>query len=310
MKNQTKGSILLFLTTFIWGATFVMQEKATESIGPFEFQAVRSLIGSLVLIPVIAILDLIKKKNGNYIAPTKAENRQLLVGGVVCGFFLCIASCLQQAGIALGTTPGKAGFITALYIIFVPILGLFLGKKVQPSFWLCILLALGGLYLLSAADGLGNIELGDLLMLLCALAFGFQILAVDHFAPMVDCLKLSCIEFFFSGLFSSIPMLIFEGGLHPEKITAAIVPILFAGLLSCGVAYTLQTVGQKYSDPAIGSLIMSFEALFAALTEAVIKWRLPSGRESLGCLLMLCAILLSQLPQKNKTHFEKKELSH
>lgn len=311
MKSNTKGSLILLLTTVLWGFTFVAQDLAMEIIKPYTFQAVRSLIGSLVLVPVILIIDGIKKKNGTYVPPTKQENRNLLVGGLVCGFFLCIASCLQQVGIAVGTSGGKAGFITAMYIIFVPLFGLFMGKKVQPHVWLCVAIAAVGLYLLCIKSGDLRFETGDLLVLGCAVAFGFQILAVDHYAPCVtDCLKLSALEFLVSGLLTVIPMLIFEGVGELTLVPAAIGPILFAGVLSCGVAYTLQTIGQKYTEPAIASLIMSFEAVFAAIGGtfvALFNWfgvdaAIMSGREFIGCGVMLVAILLSQVnfPQKKK----------
>ena len=304
MKSNTKGSLILLLTTVLWGFTFVAQDLAMEVIRPYTFQAVRSLIGSAVLVPVILILDGIKKKNGTYVAPTKEENKTLLTGGLVCGFFLCIASCLQQVGIAVGTSGGKAGFITAMYIIFVPLFGLFIGKKIQPHIWLCVVLASVGLYLLCVKSGDLSFEMGDLLVLGCAVAFGFQILAVDHYAPRVtDCLKLSALEFLVSGLLTVIPMLIFEGVGELSKAPAAIGPILFAGVLSCGVAYTLQTIGQKYTEPAIASLIMSFEAVFAAIGGtfvALFNWfgvdaEIMSGREFAGCGVMLVAILLSQV---------------
>lgn len=311
MKSNTKGVLILLLTTVLWGFTFVAQDLAMEIIKPYTFQAVRSLIGSLVLVPFILILDGIQKKKGTYVKPTKQDNKTLLLGGLVCGFFLCVASCLQQVGIAVGTSGGKAGFITAMYIIFVPIFGLFLGKKVQPHVWLCVALAAVGLYLLCIKGGDLRFEMGDLLVLGCAVAFGFQILAVDHFAPrVIDCLKLSALEFLVSGLLTVIPMLIFEGVGELTLVPAAIGPILFAGVLSCGVAYTLQTIGQKYTEPAIASLIMSFEAVFAAIGGtfvALFNWfgvdaEIMSGREFIGCGVMLVAILLSQVnfPQKKK----------
>ena len=311
MKSNTKGVLILLLTTVLWGFTFVAQDLAMEIIKPYTFQAVRSLIGSLVLVPFILILDGIQKKKGTYVKPTKQDNKTLLLGGLVCGFFLCVASCLQQVGIAVGTSGGKAGFITAMYIIFVPIFGLFLGKKVQPHVWLCVALAAVGLYLLCIKGGDLRFEMGDLLVLGCAVAFGFQILAVDHFAPrVIDCLKLSALEFLVSGLLTVIPMLIFEGVGELTLVPAAIGPILFAGVLSCGVAYTLQTIGQKYTEPAIASLIMSFEAVFAAIGGtfvALFNWfgvdaAIMSGREFIGCGVMLVAILLSQVnfPTKKK----------
>ncbi len=301
MKSQIKGNILLFMTTLIWGCTFVAQDVAMEFIGPFEYQAVRSMIGAIVLLPVIFILDFKKKREGSYEPMSVECKKELIFGGIVCGFCLCIASCFQQVGIAYGTSAGKAGFITAMYIIFVPIIGLFMRKKVSPHFWLCVALAVAGLYLLCITGADRGITIGDFLTLMCAIAFAFQILAIDRFAPRVDCLKLSCIQFFVSGAFSAIPMFIFEG-FNPDKIMAALFPILFAGVLSCGVAYTLQTIGQKYTEPTVGSLIMSFESFFAAVAEAVILWRLPATREIFGCILMLGAILLSQIqfPSKKK----------
>lgn len=294
MKSQIKGNILLFLTTLIWGCTFVAQDVAMEHIGPFEYQAVRSIIGAVVLLPVIFILDFKKKLDGSYKPMTIATKKELIFGGIVCGFCLCVASCFQQVGIAMGTSAGKAGFITAMYILFVPIIGLFFGKRVRPHFWLCVALAVAGLYLLCITGADKGVTVGDFLTLMCAIAFAFQILAIDRFAPRVDCLKLSCIQFFVSGVFSAVPMFLFEG-FNPDKIVAALGPILFAGVLSCGVAYTLQTVGQKYTEPTVGSLIMSFESFFAVVAESVILWVVPSGREILGCVLMLVAILLSQM---------------
>lgn len=304
MKSNTKGSLILLLTTVLWGFTFVAQDMAMDAIKPYTFQAVRSLIGSLVLIPVILVLDGIQKKKGTYIKPSKEQNKTMLVGGAVCGFFLCVASCLQQVGIAEGTDGGKAGFITAMYILFVPIFGLFLKKKIQPHIWLCVAIACVGLYLLCVKSGSGlSFALNDLLVLGCAVAFGFQILAVDHFAPRVtDCLKLASLQFLVSGLLTVIPMVIYEGFGELANVSRAVGPILFAGVLSCGVAYTLQMIGQKYTEPAIASLIMSFEAVFAAIGGtfvALFHWfgvesSVMSLREFIGCGVMLIAILLSQ----------------
>ena len=295
MKNQTKGSILLLITTLIWGCTFVAQDLAMEVIGPCAFQTVRSVIGSLVLVPVIWILDSMKKKNGTYRAPDKTEKKALIIGGILCGLWLCVASCLQTKGIELGTTAGKAGFITTMYIIFVPLFRLFTGKRIAPHVWLCVVLACVGLFLL-CMDGSMGFATGDLIVLVCAVAFALQILAVDYFVPRVDCIKLSALQFLFSGIFSAIFMFIFEGAGEITKIPLAIGPILFAGVLSCGIAYTLQIVGQKYTDPTIASLIMSFEAFFATVSGAIL---LPDGmmtvREFIGCGVMLVAVLLSQM---------------
>ncbi|MBR4873766.1 MAG: DMT family transporter [Clostridia bacterium] len=304
MKNtNTKGSLILLLTTLIWGTTFVAQDTAMAFIGPYAFQFSRSIIGSLVLVPVILLANAHQKKLPTYQPPTKKDRLTLLLGGAVCGFFLCIASCFQQVGIAMGTSGGKAGFITAMYIFFVPILGLFLRKKVPLRIWLCIALAGVGLYLLCLDGESGGFVPSDLVVLGCGIVFALQILAVDHFAARVDCLKLSSLQFLFSGLFSAIPMLIFEGAGELVNVPLALWQILFAGVLSCGVAYTLQTIGQKYTEPAIASLIMSFEAFFATIAGVFF---LPDGmlsaREFIGCGVMLVAIILSQI------NFTKKQI--
>ena len=301
MKNkQSLGSLLLLLTTIIWGTTFVAQDTAMEFIGPYAFQFARSIVGSLVLVPVILLTDAQKKKTAQ--ATSSANTKSLILGGAVCGFFLCVASCLQQVGIAMGTSGGKAGFITAMYILFVPILGLFLGKKVPPIIWACILLAGAGLYLLCLDGEASGFAASDLLVLGCGVVFSFQILAVDHFVAKVDCLKLASLQFLFSGLFSFIPMLVFEGAGELVNVPLALWQILFAGVLSCGVAYTLQMVGQKYTEPAIASLIMSLEAVFATIAGVFF---LPDGvlslREFAGCGIMLVAIILSQINFKKKS---------
>lgn len=297
MKSKTKGNLLLLMTTLIWGSTFVAQDKAMAYIGPYTFQTVRSIVGAAVLIPVILFFDAQRKKQQSFTPATKKDTLYLLRAGAVCGFFLAVASCFQQVGIAMGTGAGKAGFITAMYIFFVPILGLALKKKVQPHVWGCVVLGAVGLYFLCIQRGSLNFELSDLLVLGSAFAFGFQILAVDHYASRVtDCIKLASLQFLFSGLFSAIPMLITENRLDPSALLDASGYILFAGVLSCGVAYTLQIVGQKYTEPTIASLIMSLEAVFATLAGIVVPpHEIPTLREFFGCALMFVAILLAQV---------------
>lgn len=305
MKTKTKGNLLLVLTTLIWGCTFVAQDKAMAHIGPYTFQTTRSIIGAAVLIPVILFFAAQRKRQKGYTPATKKDRSYLIRAGAVCGFFLAVASCLQQVGIASGTGAGKAGFITAMYIFFVPIFGLLLGKKVQPHIWGCVVLAATGLYFLCIKQGSFHLAMGDLLMLGSAFVFGFQILAVDHFAPRVhDCIALASLQFLFSGLFSAIPMLIFEWGTELSSILDASGYILFAGVLSCGVAYTLQIVGQKYTEPTVASLIMSFEAVFATLAGIIVPpHTVPTAREWLGSTLMFVAIVLAQISfpaRKNK----------
>ena len=298
-SRDLKGNLFLLVATIIWGCTFVAQDIAAEIIGPFEFQAVRTLVGAVVLLPVIAVMDALKKRSGTYTAPTKTDRKNLLIGGIVCGFFHCTAACLQQGGIALGTESGKAGFITAMYIIFVPIISLFLKKKIQPHVYICIGLAVVGLYLLSISEGF-KIQLGDAIMLVCAIMFAFHILSVDSFVEKADCVKLSCLQFVFSGLFATVLTFIFEGGFHADLIAKTIGPILFAGVLSCGVAYTFQVIGQKFSSSStIASLIMSFESVVAAVAGWIILGDRMSGKEYGGCVVMFCAIILSQIDFKS-----------
>ena len=296
--KDLKGNLFLLVATVIWGCTFVAQDIAADIIGAFEFHTVRTLIGAIILVPVILVADKIKKANNTYVKPTKADNRNLIVGGALCGLCHCTAACLQQGGMALGTEPGKAGFITALYIIFVPIIGLFLKKKIQPHIYACIALAIAGLYLLCVKNGL-SVEFSDIVTLLCAVVFAFHIISVDVFVQKADCIKLSCLQFVVSGLLGCVMTFIFEGGFHPDLIIKAIGPILFAGVLSCGVAYTFQVIGQKFSSSStVASLIMSFESVVATIAGAIILKQMMSGRELVGCVLMFIAIILSQIDIK------------
>ena len=287
---------MLLIATVIWGSAFVAQSVGNV-IGPFSFQAIRCFLAVIVLIPVVFCFD--KAQGRSFLK--EWTNKKLWKTGILCGLTLFVACSTQQVGLVY-TDAGKAGFITAMYILFVPILGLFLGKRVAPMLWLCVALAGVGLYLLCLDGETGGFVASDLIVLVCGLVFSFQILAVDHFAARVDCLKLASLQFLFSGLFSSIPMMIFEGAGELLNVPLALWQILFAGVLSCGVAYTLQTVGQKYTEPAIASLIMSLEAVFATIAGVFF---LPDGvlslREFAGCGVMLVAILLSQINFKKKT---------
>lgn len=294
--NNIKGSLFLLFATLIWGTCFVVQDVAAEIISPFEFQAVRTLIGAAVLIPVIIVMDGIKKREGSYCKPTRAEKKNLVVGGIVCGIAQGVATCLQQYGLTLGTTAGKSGFITAMYIIFVPVIGLLFKKKIQPHVVGCIVFAIVGLYLLCVEKENFSVAIGDFVTLMCALTFSIHILAIDHFAKEVDCVKLSCAQFIISGGLSTIMAFIFEGGFHPALIQQVIGPILYAGVLSCGVAYTFQVIGQKFSSSSTAaSLIMSFESVVAVISGAIVLGQLLSPREVIGCILMFIAIIASQI---------------
>lgn len=300
-SGEMKGNLLLLITALIWGSAFVAQSVGMDHIGAFTFQGVRSLVGSAVLLPVILVISAMKKKKGEYVKPAKADRALLWKAGIICGVIMTIAANLQQQGIQY-TTAGKAGFITALYIVIVPVLGLFMGKKSSLRMWLCIAMALVGLYLLSMTGGF-RLSRGDTLVLLCAVAFSFHIVVVDHYASLVDGVKLSCIQFLVCGVISCVLMFIFE---KPDisGLMAAAVPVLYAGVMSCGVAYTLQIVGQKYTRPTMASLLMSLESVFAVLTGMIILREIPTAREAIGCVIMFAAIIITQLPERAKIKAE------
>lgn len=296
MKQQIKSSLILLLTATIWGVAFVAQSVGIEYIGPFTFNAIRCVLGGLVLIPVILVLK--KKKETGAENQEKEDKKTLWTGGIACGVILCIASNLQQFGI-MEASVGKSGFFTALYIVMIPVIGIFIGKRPGIKLWFCVALAVVGMYLLCMKDGSFTIERADIMLLLCALAFSFHILVVDYFSPKVDGVKMSCIQFFVCGVLSAVGMLFTEAP-DISNIQAAWLPLLYAGLLSCGVGYTLQIVGQKGINPVIASLIMSLESVISALAGWVILGQVLSPKEILGCVLMFVAIIITQIPIGNK----------
>lgn len=285
-KFIIRQSCLLFLAAFIWGFAFAAQSAGMEYVEPFTFNAVRCMIGCIALLPCIALFSLRKKK--------KEDTKTLLKGGAACGVLLFIAGSLQQFGL-LYTSVGKAGFLTALYIVIVPLLGIFVHKKAGKQVWLGVVLACFGLYLLCMKENGMQIAKGDGLVLLCAFTFSFQILTVDYFSAKVDGVKMSFIQLFVCSCLSAVCMFLFE---HPQmpQILAAWLPILYAGVMSCGVAYTLQIVAQKGMNPAVASLILSMEAVFSVLAGWVTLHEKLENRELFGCLFMFLAILLAQTP--------------
>lgn len=303
MDHKLRYNFLLMLAALIWGSAFVAQSVGMDYLGPFSFNCVRSFMGSLVLLPVIWFMDRQKKETAEHDGQkteegTREQNKKVLLsGGLCCGVILTLSTSLQQIGIKY-TTAGKAGFITALYILIVPLLGLILGKKVGNKTWLGVALAVAGMYLLCIKEGF-SISYGDFMVLLCALVFSLHILAVDYFSPRVDGIRLSCIQFFVCGCISAVPMLVWE---HPEisQIIRAWQPLAYAGVLSSGVAYTLQIVTQKHLNPTVASLLMSLESVFAVLTGWLVLNERLSLKELLGCVLVFTAIILAQLPQKQK----------
>lgn len=303
-RSQTvTKTLLLVLTAFIWGFTFSFQSMATEYVGTFTFLASRSWIAVLFLIPVIQAADKAREKRGEgSLKPNAAAGRKRLwLSGGACGAVLCLASGLQQAGIAT-TTTAKASFITALYVILVPVLSIFLGQKSEKKIWFCVAMSVAGLYLLCFKGGsLEGLCGGDLLMIFAALGFAVQILVVDHFVASVDPIRLSQMQVMFQGIISTVLTFILEKP-SPEDLLHAAFPIIFAGILSSGVAYTLQIVGQKGLDPAIASIAMCLESVFGAIGGWVILGQKLTSREMSGCALMFAAIVLAQIPAGSFKH--------
>lgn len=296
-KKRLLGNIALLIAALLWGSTFVAQSVASDAVEPFTFLASRSLLGFLFLIPVSIIKDSFAKRSGTYQKPTKQNNKLLIIGGVLCGAALTVAAGLQQFGMTPENS-GKAGFITAMYILLVPILGLFLRKKVRPIMWLCVGLGVVGLYFLCLTDGM-TLATSDIFLIICAVMFSVHILIIDRFSPRVDGVKLSCIQFFTVFVLATVLALIFDNTSF-ATILKAWLPIAYAGIMSSGIAYTLQIVGQKYTEPTVASLLMSLESTFAVLTSIVVLQQAPSSREWIGSGIMLVAIVISQLPEKRK----------
>lgn len=301
-KLQFGKMFMLFLTATIWGTAFVAQSVGMDYVEPFTFTFVRNIIGGLVLIPCIWFLRKLKSREmdsdglvsknageGIKFPVTKVE----LTGGICCGIALFLASNLQQIGIVY-TTVGKAGFITALYVVIVPIIGLFFKKRVSILVWICVALSVVGLYLLCMTEGAFALGFGDLLVLLCAVIFSVHILIIDYFSPKGDGVVISCIQFFVCGLLSGIVMLFVENP-QIENILIAWMPILYAGVFSSGVAYTLQVVAQKDMNPTIASLILCMESVVAVIAAWIILHEAMTTRELIGCGLMFVAIVMANL---------------
>lgn len=292
---------MLLLTATIWGTAFVAQSVGMDYVGPFTFNMLRCLIGGIVLIPYIFLSNKVSGSEKKRIEEreTKSEKKTLITGGICCGILLALAMNFQQVGIQY-TTVGRAGFITACYIIIVPLIGMtFFGKKCRSTIWAAVVLALIGLYLLCITEEF-DIGQGDFLVLVCSFLFSLHILVIDHFSPLVDGVKMSCVQFFVAGIVSGIPAFLTENVVW-GNILAAWQPVLFAGVLSCGIAYTLQIVGQKNMNPTVASLILSLESCIAVLAGWIILGENLTLKEMLGCIFMFAAIVLAQLPERKTT---------
>ena len=276
MTNQTKNSMLLMLCALIWGTAFVAQ-SAGSGMGAFSFLAGRSWMAVLVLLPTVKAFDALHHRQGKPDGKPKtaAERKLLLKAGLMCGTLLFLASAAQQLGITLDPSTAKAGFLTAMYVVLV--------------------IAVAGLYLLCMKNGFGSMELSDWLLLGCAVLFSFQIMAVDYFSPQMDGVRLSLVEFFVVSVESTVAAFLFEQPAMAEFVTFA-GPILYCGIMSSGVAYTLQILGQRDLNPAVASLIMCLESVFSALGGWLLLHQNLSFRESTGCVLLFAAVVLAQLP--------------
>ncbi len=302
--RSLKNSALLLLTAFIWGVAFVAQKNSMAYIGPFTYNTTRSFIAGFFLLAMLPALDKLRSRDGAF---EKGSRRDILVGGMACGAVLFVAAILQQSGIALQsaeTNVGKAGFITACYVVIVPVLGLFMGRRSPLLVWVGAAAAVAGFFFLCLMDPLmagQGLELGmsDLLLMLCAVGFSVHILVIDHFSPMADGVRISCVQFFTAGLLGLPGMFLAESPAWAD-IVACAGPILYAGVMSSGVGYTLQIVAQKGVHPAVASLLLSLESVFSVLAGYVlIPGSALSRWEMLGCALVFAAVVLVQIgPRK------------
>ncbi|MDO4485649.1 MAG: DMT family transporter [Bacillota bacterium] len=294
--KQLKGELYLLLAAVIWGSAFIFQKIGMDYIGPFTFGFFRFTLGSLALLPVIYIVGSLnsKRPKADRRSITPFRDRQLITGAVLCGLANSIAGSLQQVGIVY-TTAGKAGFITSMDIVIVPVILLFLRRKVPFLTWLGIAIACFGLYLLCITEGF-SIQLGDGLVMACAVAYSFQILLIDYYSERVDVLKLSFMQFFIAGILSLIPALLFET-IDVSSVIDCAVPVLYTAVLEVSVAFTLQIAGQKHTPPAVATVIMSLEAFFSAVCGAMFLGETMSGREITGCVLMMAAFIIAQIPE-------------
>lgn len=308
MSKNIKGNMFLLTAAFFWGSTFAAQEVAAKyyHLGAFSYQSTRMFVGSLVLVPMILLMTHQAKKKGTYQKPTKQENKTLIIAGVICGTILCVAACLQQFAIEdPNTNSGKIAFITAMYILIVPIIYFFFGNKIKLRVIVAALMGAVGLYLLSVKADSFSISHGDFLAMLCAIGFSAHILVIDYFGPKVDGVKLSSIQFLVCGIEALIPTVLIEKPALGDIISCWW-PILYAGVFSCGIAYTFQILGQKNTNPTVASIIMSLESVFGVLTGLVVLGYDLSAREIIGCVVIFTAIIISQLPGLNKSKLAKK----
>jgi len=291
LNNKLKGNFMLLLTAIIWGTSFIATKSGVESMGPFAFNSIRSFIGGLTLLPIILLF----KRYGRL--DDKGEKKSdLIVGGVLCGLALFFAGAFQQLGIVY-TTVGKAGFITAMYVVLVPVIQVLFGKKVKIQIWVCVIMALVGFCLLCMPE-FGQIGIGDLLIFAAAIFFAVHILVIDYYVDRVDSIKLSCIQFFSCGAIAILGIILDQTfGVEPLRVNGVVscaLPLLYSGVLSCGVAYTLQVVAQKKTNSILASLILSLESVFAVISGMLIFGERMVAREMIGCIIIFAAVISAQ----------------
>jgi len=294
-RDELKGVFFLLTASMIWSFAVVMMKTGTENLGPWAFSGIRSVLGCISMIPLVLFFDSRKS------AEVKAAEHHpglLIKGTFFAGLVVTSYMIPAQTGLAF-TTVGKSGFITALYIIIVPFLGIFLKHKVPAKIWLCVIASIVGFYLMCMTEGISEINKGDLLILVGSLFCAVHIYIVDGLVKKIDPLKFSCMQFFFAGLFCMIGAFIFEKPSFTQ-ITEAIVPLLYTGICSCGLGYMFQTLGQKYVEPAKASLLLSSETIFTMMWGMIVFHEVMKGVEYLGCLLIFLAILFSQIDVKKK----------
>ena len=295
-RHKARGNLMLMTTALIWGTAFVAQKSGMDLVSPVAFNGIRTLVGAIALIPVILFMGRGKQK--------EKIDKTLVIGGICCGLALCAAGNIQQIGLYY-TSVSHTGFITALYVVIVPLMGLFLKRRITLIIWGCVIASAVGLYLLCIpAGGFGSINIGDVIILVCAICFSIHILVIDHFSPKVDGVKLSCIQFFVAGIVSLFIMPFADPAIGFDLPTVGDIcvswfNILYAGIMSCGVAFTLQVLGQKETEPTIASMILCLESVFALIAGMVLLGEAMTIREIAGCVIMFAAIVVANLPDRS-----------
>ena len=291
-KNQLIGTLFLLGAAILWGASFVFQNEGAQMMDPIAFNGLRSLLGSLALLPVIFVIALINRKKGISIKKSREDKKMLIKGGIFCGLALCAAGTLQTLGIEQGA--GESGFITTIYIVFVPLLGIFLRQKIAGRVWIAVMMCFVGLYLLCGSFAL---NINQIYLLLCAFFFAIHILVIDYFAPKVDGVWLSCPQFLVVGIIDMIIMLFRDMPSISEVVECFWPYLAYMGFVSCAIAYTFQIIGQRHISATLGALLMSLESVFSVLAEWLLQGNLLGTSKIIGCIIIFSAIILVQLPE-------------